>query len=124
MSLTSALPVRRDQFDVVFVSEFLVERVRVIGFVADEAGGQFVEESAGENLFHKPVLGWRSALHRYGERKAVSSGDSDDLRALAATGRADAEAPFFPVSARSEISKASPEYLQLGFERFVRLVLA
>jgi hypothetical protein len=45
--LTSALPIRRDQFDVVFVSEFLVERVRVIGFVADEAGGQFVEEGAG-----------------------------------------------------------------------------
>ena len=28
----------------------------------------------------------RSALHRYGERKTVSSGDSDDLRALADRG--------------------------------------
>jgi hypothetical protein len=64
--LTSALLVRRDQFDVVFVSEFLVERVRVIGFVANEAGGQFVEEGAGDNLFHKLALGRRSALHRYG----------------------------------------------------------
>jgi hypothetical protein len=46
----------------------LVERVGVVGFVADEAGGQFVEEAPGENLFHKLALGWRSALHRYGER--------------------------------------------------------
>jgi len=35
LSLTSALSVRRDQFDVVFVSEFLVERVGVVGLVAD-----------------------------------------------------------------------------------------
>lgn len=68
LSMASALPVRRDQFDVVFVSELLVERVGVVGFVADEAGGQFVEEAPGENLFHKLALGWRSALHRYGER--------------------------------------------------------
>ena len=96
--MTSALPVRCDQFDVVFVSEFLVERVGVVGFVADEAGGQFVEEAAGENLFHKLALGRRSALHRYGERKTVSSGDSDDLRALAATGGADGEAPFLALA--------------------------
>jgi len=62
------------------------------------AGGQFVEETAGKNLFHKLALGRRSALHRYGERKTVSSGDSDDLRALAATGRADCEAPFLALA--------------------------
>ena len=95
LSSASALPVRGDQFDVVFIGEFLVERVGVVGFVADEAGGQFVEEAPGENLFHKLALGWRSALHRYGERKTVSSGDSDDLRALAATSGADGEAPLF-----------------------------
>ena len=58
-------------------------------------GGQFVEETAGKNLFHKLALGRRSALYRYGERKTVSSGDSDDLCALAATGRPDCEAPFW-----------------------------
>jgi hypothetical protein len=57
-------------------------------------GGQFVEETAGKNLFHKLALGRRSALYRYGERKTVSSSDSDDLRALATAGRADCEAPF------------------------------
>jgi len=37
-------------------------------------------------------------LYRYGERKTVSSSDSDDLRALAATGRADGEAPFLALA--------------------------
>lgn len=98
LSLASALTIGRDQFDVVFVSELLVERVGVVGFVTDEAGGQFVEEAAGENLFHQLALGWRSALHRYGERKTVSSGDSDDFRALAATRGADGEAPFLALA--------------------------
>jgi len=75
-----------------------VERVGVVGFVADWAGGQFVEETAGKNLFHKLALGRRSALYRYGERKTVSSSDSDDLRALDATGRADGEAPFLALA--------------------------
>jgi hypothetical protein len=34
-------------------------------------------------------------LHRCGERKTVTSGDSDDLRALAATGGAHGKAPPF-----------------------------
>ncbi len=58
------------------------------------SGGQFVEEAACENLFHKVALGRGSALHRYGEGKTVSSGDSDDFRALAATGRADVRSPL------------------------------
>ena len=78
--------------------EFFVERVRVVGLVADEPGGKFVEEASGKNLFHKLALGWRSALDRYGERKTVISGDSDDLRALAAAGGADGEAPFLALA--------------------------
>jgi hypothetical protein len=73
-------------------------RARQSHWLCRRRGGQFVEEGAGENLFHKLALGWRSALHRYGERKAVSSGDSDDLRTLAETGRADAEAPFLALA--------------------------
>jgi hypothetical protein len=57
-----------------------------------------VEEASGQNFFHKLALGWRSALHRYGERKTVSSGDSDDLRALAAARGTDAKPPFFALA--------------------------
>jgi len=88
----------RDQLDAVFLFEFFVEPVRVVGFVADESGGEFIEKTSGKNLFHKLALGWRSAWHRYGERKTVSSGDSDDLRALAAAGGADSEAPFLALA--------------------------
>ena len=116
LSSASALPVRGDQFDVVFIGEFLVERVGVVGFVADEAGGQFVEEAPGENLFHKLALGWRSALHRYGERKTVSSGDSDDLRALAATSGADGEAPFLALAKVASTNASS----RLSFPRSCR----
>jgi hypothetical protein len=96
--LSATAPVGRDHFDVVFGGEFLVERVRVVGFVADEPGGELIEEAAGENVFHKPALGRRSAFDRYGERKTVISGDSDDLGALAATRGTDGQAPFLALA--------------------------
>ena len=96
--LSATAPVRGDHFDVVFGGELLVERVRVVGFVADEPGGELIEEAAGKNVFHKLAFGRRSAFDRYGERKAVISGDSDDFRALAAPGGADSEAPFLALA--------------------------
>ena len=99
LSLLSATsPVRGNHFDVVFGGELLVERIRVVGLVADEPGGKLIEETCGENVFHKLALGRRSALDRYGERKTVISGDSDDFRTLAAPGGADSEAPFFALA--------------------------
>src|ERR1700735_1657132 len=97
-SAFAASPVRGDQFDPVLFGELRVERVRVVGFVADEPGGKLVEKASGKNLFNKLALGWRSALDRYGERKTVISGDSDDLGALAAPGGADCEAPFLALA--------------------------
>ena len=98
LRLASAPAVGSDQFDAVLGGELFVEPVRVVGFVADEPGREFIQEASGQNFFHKPALGRRSALHRYGERKTVTSGDSDELRALAATGRTDGEAPFFALA--------------------------
>jgi hypothetical protein len=90
LSLFSATAsVRGNHFDVVFGSELLVERVRVVGFVTDEPGGELIKEAAGKIVFHKLALGRRSAFDRYGERKTVIRGDSDDLGPLAATGGAD-----------------------------------
>ena len=98
LRLPAPAAIRRNQLDAVFLCEFFVEPIGVVGFVADEPGGELIEETSGKNLFHKLALGWRSALHRYGERKTVSSGDSDDLRALAAAGGADGEAPFLALA--------------------------
>jgi hypothetical protein len=57
LSLAAPAPIGCDQFDVVFLGELLVELVRVVGFVADEPGREFVEEASGKNLLHKLALG-------------------------------------------------------------------
>ena len=57
-SAFASAPVRGNQFNSVVFSELRVERVRVVGFVADEPGREFVEEASGKNLFHKLALGW------------------------------------------------------------------
>src|SRR5271157_4781581 len=98
LGLAAPPAIGRDQLDAVFRFELFIEPIRIVGFVADEPGGELIEKASGKNLFHKLALGWRSALHRYGERKTVSSGDSDDFRALAAAGGADGEAPFLALA--------------------------
>src|SRR5512136_1818968 len=98
LRLAPLAPVRRDQLDAVVCGEFLVERVRVVGFVPDEPRRQLVEKASGKNLLHQLALGRRSAIDSNGERKTVTSGDSDDLRPLAATGGADSKAPFFALA--------------------------
>lgn len=107
--LSSPAPVGSDHFDVVLGGEFCVERVRVVGFVADEPSRELVEEAGGQNVFHKLALGRRSAVDRYGERKTVTSGESDDLGALAATGGADRTAPFLAL-AKVASTKASSRF--------------
>src|SRR6185503_13570018 len=96
--LSTTAPVGGDHFDVVLGGELLNERVRVVGLVTDEPGGELIEEAAGKNVFHKLALGRRSAVDRYGERKTVISGDSDDLRTLTAPGGANSEAPFLALA--------------------------
>src|SRR5208283_3584268 len=49
LRLTSAPAVGSDQFDAVFSGELFVEPVRVVGFVADEPGREFVKEASGRN---------------------------------------------------------------------------
>ena len=95
--LSAASPVGGDHFDVVLGGELLIERVRVVGLVADQPRGQ-VEETFDQNSFHKLAFGRRSAFDRYGERKTVARGDSNDLGALAALGWADGEAPFLALA--------------------------
>jgi len=41
-------PVGRDHLDAVFLMEPAVERVRVVGLVTDQPGGEMVEEASGQ----------------------------------------------------------------------------
>ena len=68
LSFAPPPPVGRDQLDVVFVPEVLVEPVRVVSLVADQPRRELLEEASGKNLLHKQTLGRRSALDRDGER--------------------------------------------------------
>ena len=49
--------VRRDHLDTVFRGQRLIERVRIIGLVADQSFGHLVEEASGQNSFHKLAFG-------------------------------------------------------------------
>ena len=98
LRFASVATVRGNHLDAVFVFELLVELIRVVGLVPDQSSGQFVEKASGKNFFNKLALDRRSARDRYGERKTVASGDSDDLRALAPARGADRKAPFFALA--------------------------
>ncbi len=90
--------VRGDHLDAVLIAQLLVELVGVVSLVADQSSREFIEKASGKNFLNKLALGRRSARDRYGERKTVASGDSDDLRALAPARGADREAPFFALA--------------------------
>jgi hypothetical protein len=75
-----AAPATGNQFDPVPVFELRIEGARIVGFIADEACRELIEKASGKNFSNNLTLGWRSALDRYGERKTVISGDSDENR--------------------------------------------
>ena len=57
---------------------------------------------------------WRSTLNRYREWNPVIGGDSENLCALAATGRADSETPFL---APAKVASTKGFFqLQLAFD--------
>ncbi len=98
LGFASVAAVWGDHLDAVFVLEPLVELVGVVSLVADQSSGELVEKASGKNFLNKLALGRRSALDRYGERKTVASGDSDDLGALAPPRWANRKAPFLALA--------------------------
>ena len=109
LRLAAPTAIRRNQFDAVLFFEFFIEPIRVVGLVPNEAGGQLVEEASSQDFFDQLAFVRRSTLYRYGERKTVSSGDSDDLRPLAPARGTDAKAPFFAL-AKVASTKASSNF--------------
>ena len=109
LRLAAPAAVGRDQLDAVLFFEFVIEPIRVVGLVPNESGGQLVEEASSQDFFDQLAFVRRSTLHKYGERKTVSSGDSDDLRPLAPARGTDAKAPFFAL-AKVASTKASSNF--------------
>src|SRR5579863_2388040 len=72
-----------------------VQRIAVVGAVADQSLGSLGEESPCERDFDELCFMRRSAGHVHGERKTMAVADRHDFAAFAAASRADSRAPFF-----------------------------
>ena len=95
LRLLPVLTIRRDQLNAVFFLQAPVERVRIIGFVAEDAFGEFVQEAAREGFLYELRFVRRGAIHVDGQRNTGNSGDGHDFRGLASLRLADRKAPFF-----------------------------
>src|SRR5271156_213121 len=92
----AAVPaVRRDQFHAQMFAHPLIQRIAVIGFVADQSLRCFAQESSLERGFDESGFIRRSADHVHGDRKTMAVCDCHDFAAFAAFCRADTRAPFF-----------------------------
>src|SRR5580658_1919561 len=87
--------VRRDQFHAKMFADPLIQRIAVVGFVADQSLRCFPEESPLERGLDQSGFIRRSADHVQGDRKTMAVCDCHDFAAFAAFCRADTRAPFF-----------------------------
>jgi hypothetical protein len=87
--------VRRDQFHPEMLADALIQRIAVVGLIADQSLGDFAEEAALECGFDERGFIRRSADHVHGDRKTMAVCDCHDFAAFAAFCRADTRAPFF-----------------------------
>jgi hypothetical protein len=92
----AAIPaVRRDQFHAKMRAYSLIQRIAVVGFVADQSLRCFTQESPLERGLDQSGFIRRSADHVQGDRKTMAVCDCHDFAAFAAFCRADTRAPFF-----------------------------
>src|ERR1700687_4036814 len=87
--------VRRDQLHAEALADPCVQRITVVGAVADQSLRSFGEESLLECDFDELCFMRRSAGHVHGERKTMAVADRHDFAPFAAASRADSRAPFF-----------------------------
>jgi hypothetical protein len=93
--LATVPAVRRDQLHAKGVAQALVQRIAVVGFVANQSCRSFSEESLLESGFDEDRFIWSSAGHVHGDRKTMAVCDCHDFAAFTAFCRADTRAPFF-----------------------------
>jgi hypothetical protein len=111
---TAVVLVGRDEPDAVFLLEALIERVAVVGAVADHSIGFGSRETLRDGRFDEFAFMRRSAGDAAGDRKTMAVCDRHDFTAFSSASRADSSAPFFAelklasmkVSDRSSLPRA------------------
>ena len=87
--------VGRDEPDAVFLPEALIERIAVVGAVADHSFWFGAREALGDSGFDEFGFMRRSAGDAAGDRKTMAVCDRHDFTAFSSASRADSSAPFF-----------------------------
>ena len=87
--------VRGDEPDAVFVPETLVERIAIVGAVADHSFWFGSRETLLDGDFDEFRFMRRSAGDAAGDRKTMAVCDRHDFTAFSSASRADSRAPFF-----------------------------
>src|SRR5712691_8531181 len=87
--------VGRDEPDAVFLQQALVQRIAVVGAVADHSFWHGSRETLRDGRFNEARFMRRSAGHATGDRKTMAVCDRHDFAAFAAASWADSRAPFF-----------------------------
>jgi hypothetical protein len=106
--------VGRDQPDTMFLPEALIERIAVVGAVADHSSRLGSGETLRDGGFDEFRFMRRSAGDAAGDRKTMAVCDRHDFTAFSSASRADSSAPFFAelklasmkVSDRSSLPRA------------------
>src|ERR1700730_2660866 len=104
----------RDQPDVMILPEALVQRITVVGTVADHSFWFGSRETLRDGGFDELRFMRRSAGDAAGDRKTMAVCDRHDFTAFSSASRADSSAPFFAelklasmkVSDRSSLPRA------------------
>ena len=104
---TAVVLVGRDEPDAVFLPEALIERIAVIGTVADHSFGFGARETLLDGGFDEFGFMRRSAGDAAGDRKTMAVCDRHDFTAFSSASRADSSAPFF-----AELKLASMKVLE------------
>src|ERR1700692_1134784 len=86
---------RCDQFHTEMFAYALIQRIAVVGFIADQSLRCFAEESPLKRGFDECGFIRGSADHVHGDRKTMAVCNCHDFAAFAAVCRADTRAPFF-----------------------------
>src|SRR5271157_1017770 len=104
----------RDELDAMFLPQALVQRIAVVGAVADHAFWFGVREALLDGGFDEFRFMRRSAGDAAGDSKTMAVCDRHDFTAFSSASRADSSAPFFAelklasmkVSDRSSLPRA------------------
>src|SRR5215469_18580110 len=97
----------RDQFDAVALAQALIQRITVVGLVADQSRRRGLAEAGLESSFDQSAFMRRSARNPGGERKTMAVGNCHDLGPLSAARWTNTTAPFFALLKEASMKASS-----------------